>query len=325
MRPSAISLLFVAALVCVLAVAQTARKVPRVAYVYLHNLGPSAPFVDDFRGRLAELGWHEGRNISVDSFNAYGDREKLASIMRDVAASKVDVILAVCTPEAKAAAQATSTIPIVFAAAGDVVKAGLVDTLGRPGRNVTGLTSSLLEMSAKRMELLKDAFPNVSRATVVWNPDRSDNAFEVATMKDAADVLGMQLDSHQVRDREELELALDIARRDKSQALTESGDTLLTSQTKLLVDFAAANRIPAIYTERTYVDAGGLMSYGPNLPQQHRRAAEYVDKILRGAKPADLPVEQPAKFELVINMKTAKSLGLTIPQSLLLRADEVIQ
>jgi putative ABC transport system substrate-binding protein len=197
--------------------------------------------------------------------------------------------------------------------------------MARPGGNITGISAALLELSAKRMEMLKEVAPGITRAAAVWNPARGDNAVEVAVMQEAARKLGMQLQSHQVRDRDEIEVALDALVKERVQGLTETGDPFMITYAPELVAFAARNRMPAIYDSRTFVDAGGLMSYGPNLPALHRRAADYVDKVLKGAKPADLPFEQPSKFELVINLKTAKALGVTIPNSFLLRADELIR
>ena len=305
--------------------AQQPIKIPRIAYVYLYEKGPSAPFVDDFRKGMRDLGWIEGRNIVIEYRNANADPEKLATIMRELVDSNIDVIVGACTPEAKAAQKATSTIPIVFAATGDPVKAGIVASLGRPGGNATGLAVQLLELTAKRMALLKEVVPGMKRATVLWNPIRPDNAPEVSAMIEAAKKLDFTVISQQVRGGEELDVALDAMLKDKSQAFTETGDPMMAGEAPRIVAFANAARLPAIYDERSYVDGGGLMSYGPDLPAQHRRAAYYVDRILKGAKPSDLPVEQPTKFELVINLKTAKAMGLTIPQSMLVRADDVIQ
>ena len=305
--------------------AQQPGKIPRIAYVYLYDLGPSAPYLDDFRQGMRELGWIEGKNIVIEHRNAGANPEKLADIMRELVDSKVDVIVGACTPEAKAAQKATSTIPIVFAATADPVKAGVVASLGRPGGNATGLAVQLLELSGKRIALLKEVSPELKRATVLWNPVRPDNAPEVAALQEAARKLGFTVESQQVRSHDEMDVAFDAILKGKGQAITESGDPLLASETRRIVDFATSARLLTIFDDRSYVDAGGLMSYGPNLPAQHRRAAYYVDKILKGAKPADLPVEQPTKFELVINLKTAKALGITIPQSVLLSADEVIR
>ena len=302
-----------------------ASKVPRIAYVYLYELGPSAPFIDDFRKGLKDHGWEEGRNIVVEYRNAKGDPETLAAIMRELVDSKVDIIVGACTPEAKAAQKATSTIPIVFAAAGDPVAAGIVASLARPGANITGYATQLLELSGKRMALLKEIYPGVKQATVLWSPMRPDNAADVKAMQEAARTLGFNVVSQQIRSRDELDIALDYVVKENSQALTEMGDTLVVAESRRIVDFANGARLPAIYDAREYVDAGGLISYGPNLPEAHRRAASYVHRILKGAKPADLPVEQPRKFELVVNLKTAQKLGVTIPQSILLAADDVIR
>jgi ABC-type uncharacterized transport system substrate-binding protein len=302
-----------------------APKTPRIAYVYLHELGPSAPFIDDFRKGLKDHGWEEGRNIIVEYRNAKGNPETLAAIMRELVESRIDVIVGACTPEAKAAQKATSTIPIVFAAAGDPVAAGIVASLARPGGNVTGYAVQLLELSAKRMALLKQVYPGVKQATVLWSPMRPDNAADVKAMQEAARMLGFTVVSQQIRSRDELDIALDYVVRENSQALTQMGDTLMVAESRRIVDFANGAGLPAIYDAREYVDAGGLISYGPNLPEAHRRAANYVHRILKGAKPADLPVEQPTKFELVVNLKTAQKLGVTIPQSILLSADDVLR
>ena len=301
------------------------KKTPRVAYVWLYRIGPSAPFVEAFADRLKELGWIDGKTIRVSYRDADGDPEKLAAIMRELVDSKVDLIVAACTPEAKAAKQATTTIPVVVAATGDPVKSGLVASWAKPGGNITGLSASWLDLSAKRMQVLNEVAPNVKRAAVLWNPIRGDNAYEVEVMQDAGRKLGIELQSHQVRDREEMEVTLHAMARDGTQAVTETGDPIMFTYSRHVLDFADERRIPAIYDNRFFVDAGGLMSYGPNLPTLHRRAADYVDKILKGAKPADLPFEQPSKFELVINLKAAQALGLKIPHAVLVRADEVLR
>jgi putative ABC transport system substrate-binding protein len=305
--------------------AQGVAQSPRIAYVWLYRIGPSAPFVEAFADRLKELGWIDGKSIRVSYRDADGDPEKLAAIMRELVESKVDLIVAACTPEAKAAKNATTTIPVVVAATGDPVKSGLVASWARPGGNITGLSASWLDLSAKRMQVLNEVAPAVKRASVLWNPIRGDNAFEVEVMRDAARKLGMELASHQVRDRDEIEVTLATIARDGTQALTETGDPVMFTYSNHLIDFASRMRVPAIYDNRFFVDQGGLMSYGPNLPSLHRRAADYVDKILKGAKPGELPFEQPSKFELVINLKTANALGLKVPQAMLVRADEVIR
>jgi len=305
--------------------AQQAKRPPHVVYVWLYRIGPSASFVEAFADRMQELGWMDGKNIRVSYRDADGDPEKLAAIMRELVDSKVDLIVAACTPEAKAAQKATSTIPVVVAATGDPVKSGLVASWSRPGGNITGVSASWLDLSAKRMEVLNEVAPGVKRATVLWNPIRGDNAVEVEVMQAAAHKLGIDLKSHQVRDRDEIEVTIDTMTKDGTQAVTQTGDPVMFTHARRLLDFAAAKRLPAIYDNRFFVDAGGLMSYGPNLPTLHRRAADYVDKILKGAKPADLPFEQPSKFELVINLNAAKAMGITIPKAVLARADDVIR
>ena len=305
--------------------AQATKPLPRVAYVWLFGIGPSAPFGDAFAGRLTELGWVDGRNVRIEYRDAKGDVEKLNAIMRELVDSKIDVIAVACTPEALAAKKATTTIPIVVAATGDPVRSGLAASMARPGGNITGVSSALIELSAKRVEMLRELDPKIVRATALWNPARGDNAVEVAAMQEAAQKLGMQLQSQQIRDRDEIEVALDAMIKERSQGLTETGDPFIYTYAPELVAFAARNRIPAVYDNRYFVEKGGLMSYGPDLPALHRLAADYVDKILKGAKPSDLPFERPSKFELVINLKTAKALGITIPRSLRLRMDDKVE
>src|SRR5215831_15854413 len=287
-----------------LALAQ-AKPLPRIAYVWLFGVGPSAPFINDFTGRMAELGWVDGKTISLSSHDAQGEPAKLDAILRQLVESKIDVLVVPCTPEAIAAKKATSTIPIVVAATGDAVKSGLIESWARPGRNITGVSATILELSAKRAEILKQVVPRLTKAGVLWNPVRPDNADEVGAMQETARKLGFELVSQQVRDREEIGVALDVMVREGIGALTQTGDPFMYTYAPDFVAFAAKRRIPALYDNRYFVDRGGLMSYGPNLPELHRRAADFVDKILKGAKPADLPFERPSKFELVINMKTA--------------------
>ncbi len=306
---------------------QSASKggTPRVAYVWLYDIGPSAPYADAFRTRMGELGWIEGKTVATEYRDAKGKPEELARIMDELVRSKVDVIVAQCTPEAMAARKATSTIPIVVAAIGDPVALGLAASLARPGGNVTGVSSVMLPLSAKRMELLREIAPAVKQAAVIWNPVRPDNGPEVKMMQAAGKKVGIDLHSVPVHSREEVAVALDVIGTDGTQALLQTNDTLLTLESRSVVERAAKLKVPAVYDSRVFVDAGGLMSYGPDLPQLHQRAAEYVDKILRGASPADLPFEQPSRFELVINKKAARQLGLTIPNSVLVRADQVIE
>lgn len=305
--------------------AQAPKTVPRVAYVWLFGIGPSAPFADDFAAELATLGWVDRKTVKLEFHDAKGDPEKLNAIMRDLVDSKVDIIAVACTPEALAAKKATTTIPVVVAATGDPVRSGLVASMARPGGNITGVSAALHELSAKRMQILKELRPDLARATALYNPVRGDNAVEVAAMQDAARTLGIQLASQEVRSRDELEVALDAMVKERAQGLTETGDPSIYSFASDLVAFTERARIPAVYDNRYFVDAGGLLSYGPNLPSLHRRAAHFVDRILKGARPADLPFEQPDRFELIINLKAASAIGIAVPQSLMLRADDVIR
>jgi putative ABC transport system substrate-binding protein len=303
-----------------------ARKVARIAYVYIFKEGPSAPYEAAFRARMASLGWHAGQNYLLEVRDADGNFERLNAMVKELVDSKVDVIVAACTPEGKAAARHTSTIPIVMAATGDPVMAGLVPSLARPGGNITGVSAMLLDLSAKRVSLMKEAFPRVTRGTILWNPARPDNEQEIKAMQEAGRSVGLILESQVVRSRPELHDVLDMLPSSKTEALMNAGDTLVGgAQMPAIVQAAAKARIPALYETRQFTDIGGLMSFGPDFPALHARAAEYVDKILRGAKPGDLPIEQPSRFELVVNLKTANAMGWTIPPSLLARADDILR
>ena len=278
-----------------------------------------------FRQRLRELGYVDGQNIAFEVRSAEGRAERLPDLAADLVRLKVDVIVAGGTPAPLAAKRATTAIPIVMASAGDPVGSGLVASLARPGGNVTGLSLLVPELGGKRLQLLKEVVPGVSRVAVLWN---AANPYPVLVWRQteaAARALGVHLQSLDVRGPDDLEGAFAAATRGRAGALITVEDPLTFGQRKRIVDFAARARLPAMYGFREFVDAGGLMSYAASLADLSRRAATYVDKILKGAKPADLPVEQPTKFELVINLKTAKALGLTIPPSVLIRADQVIQ
>ena len=298
---------------------------PRVAYVWLYNEGPSGPYNEAFRERMEQLGWVSGRTAHIEFHNAHGSGEQLDNIMRELVRGKVDVIVATCTPEAHSSRKFTSTIPVVLAATGDPVAAGLVQSIARPGGNMTGVSSMSLTLSARRVALLKEAFPRLTQGTVLWNPVRKDNEPEVQIMQVAGQRLGLQLQSVQVRSAEELASQIEaLGWGGRTQSVLNAGDTLVTTSRQALVDKAASLRIPGMYEDRIFVEAGGLMSYGPNLRAQHRRAAEYVDRILKGARPGEMPIEQPTRFELVVNLKAARAIGVTLPQTVLLQADEVI-
>ena len=307
------------------ATAQTTSKRPRVAYVWICGEGQSAPYPLFFRDRLAELGWIEGLNFVSEYRDAHENWTELDNIMQELVQSKVDVIVAMCSPEGLSAKKFTNTIPIILAATGDPVRSGLVQTLARPGGNVTGVSGMLLELSAKRVALLHETFPKISQTTVLWNPDRPDSSTEVKVMEDAGASMGIKFQLAAVRTRAELVKRLDTVGQDGTQSMLDVGDNIIMSERRAIVARATQLRIPTIHGDRNGPEAGGFMSYGPNSRDLHRLAAEYVDKILRGAKPSDLPMVQPTKFELVINMKTAKALEVTIPRRVLLQADELIE
>jgi putative tryptophan/tyrosine transport system substrate-binding protein len=283
---------------------------------------------DAFRTGLRELGYVEGQNIVIEYRGADGKIERLLGLATELKRLKVDLIMAVATPAARAAQQATTAIPIVATAMGDPVRDGLVASLAKPGGNVTGTTFLGPELVPKRLELLKQALPRVVRVAGLWHP----GAFSERTASDmlketeaAAGTLGVQLQLVGVRGPDEFDRAFSTMIRERAEALLVFPSTMLFAEGKRIVDLAAKHRLPSMFNAREFVDLGGLIAYGASLSDLNRRAATYVDKILKGAKPGDLPVEQPTKFELVINLKTAKALGLTIPQSLLQRADQMIE
>ena len=250
---------------------------------------------------------------------------RLLSLATELVRLKVDVIVATATPSVLATQKATSTIPIVFTGVGDPVAGGLVASLARPGGNVTGLTILAPELSGKRVELLKEAVPNATRVAFLWNPTNPSHGLLLKETHAAAQALGLQLQSLEVRSSNDFDSAFETALRERVQALITPPEPLFNTHLKRIVEFAAKNRLPAMYAFTEAVDAGGLMLYAPNYADQFRRAATYVDKILKGTKPADLPVEQPTKFEFIVNLKTAKQIGLTIPPNVLARADKVIK
>jgi len=283
---------------------------------------------DAFVQGLGDLGYVEGRNLVIEYRFAEGKLDQFPALAAELVALKVKVIVAPPTPAAEAAKQATKTIPIVFAGVGDPVGSGLVTSLARPGGNVTGLSALGPELVGKRLELLKQAVPGIDRVAVL----RGGSTLGERVLKDmleAADVaaraLGVQPQFIEARGPDEFARAFSAMTSARAGALTVLPSNMFVRERRRLVDLAAKNRLPAVYTSREFVDAGGLMSYGAHQPDLFRRAATYVDKILKGAKPGDLPIEQPTKFELVINLKTAKDLGLTIPPSVLARADDLIQ
>ena len=305
--------------------AQPPARIFRIGYLGSPSPSAGSHLVDAFRQGLRDLGYVEGRNIAIEYRGAEGHYDRLPDLAAELVRLKVVVIVAVGGPAGPAAQQATKTIPIVLVLSGAPVEAELVASLARPGGNITGLSLQHPELTAKRLQLLKEVVPKVSRMAVLWNPAGPIGAPQMRETEVAARTFGVKLQSLEVRGPDDLERAFQGAARGRAGALLVLGDAMLASHRPRIVGLAAKSRLPAMYWSREFVDAGGLMSYGPNFPDQFRRAATYVDKILKGAKPADLPVEQPTRFELVVNLKTAKALGLTIPPSILIRADQVIQ
>jgi len=307
------------------AAAQPPAKVPRIGFLGSGSPSTYGPLIVAFRQGLRDLGYVEGQNVVIELRWAEERSERLPDLAAELVRLKVDVILTHAGPNALVAKQATTTIPIVVAFAADLVGSGLVASLARPGGNVTGLNLLSPELGGKRLQLLKEAVPGLSRVAVLWNPALPAVVAIMRETEAAARTLGVQLQSLEVRGPDDFESAFAAATRGRARALITVEQPLAFIHRARIVDFAAKSRLPAIYPFKEFVDTGGLMSYGAHAADLWRRAATYVDKILKGAKPADLPVEQPTRFELVINMKTAKALGLTIPQSILIRADQVIQ
>jgi putative ABC transport system substrate-binding protein len=305
--------------------AQQPAKVARIGFLGTGSPAVTAIQLEAFRQGLRDLGYAEGRNIVIEYRWAEGRVERFPDLAAELVGLKVDVIVATGTPVAHAAKNATRTIPIVFATAADPVGSELVAGIARPGGNVTGLSLLAPEIVARQLQLLKEAVPKASRVAVLSNPANSYTALLVKETEAAARSLGVRVQLLGVRAADAFDSAFSAITKERPGALFVLFDPLFFAHQTRIAEFANKNRLPAMYPHREYAETGGLMAYGPDLRDNFRRAATYVDKILKGAKPADLPVEQPTKFELVINLKTAKALGLTIPQSLLLRADEVIQ
>jgi putative ABC transport system substrate-binding protein len=297
-------------------------KVPRVGYVFSFVPSEGRHLWEACRQGLRELGYVEGHNIVLEPRWAEGRHERLPALVAELVRLNVDVIVAAATPASRAAKAATSTIPIVIVAVGEPVKVGLIQNFARPGGNVTGLSLLTPELSGKRLELMIDALRKLARVAVLMNPDNPVSAVFLEETTQAAEKAGIAVERWDARNPAEVEQAFAAATAD---ALIVFDDPAIWSYRAQVVRLAAARRMPAMYGLRDFVDDGGLMSYGPNRPDQYRRTAGYVDKILKGAKPGDLPVEQPTRFDLVINLKAAKSLGLEMPATLLARADEVIE
>ena len=305
--------------------AQPSGRMYRIGFLGNSTAALEANLVGPFREGLRALGYIEGSNSLVEYRWAEGKYERFPALIAELIAFKVDVIVTAGTPAALAVKKATTSIPLVMVAVGDPVGTGLVASLGRPGGSATGLSSIAPDMEGKRLELLRELLPRLSHIAVLWNPA---NIFHVGSSKqarDAAQAMRITLQFFAARSTEELAPALAAIAKDRPQALVVFADRVFLHDRARIMDFALERHLPTAVTHQELVDTGGLMSFGANYPDMHRRAAIYVDKILKGTKPGDLPIEQPTKFELVINLKTAKALGLSIPASLLLRADRVIE
>jgi putative ABC transport system substrate-binding protein len=307
--------------------AQQPKKVPRIGYLSSGDPASESIRSEPIRAALRDLGYIEGQNITIEYRYTEGKRDWAPKLAVELVRAKVDIIVvAGGAPWIRAAKNATKTIPIVMSGAGiDPVVAGFVESLARPGGNVTGVTLLSRELGGKRLELLKEAVPKLSRVAVLYEPGLLGPAHELKEVQAAARALGLTVRSWEVRDADGFEKVFAALNKERPDGLYVPGGPLVATNRKRIVDFAAKSRLPSVYNSREFAYAGGLMSYGADLADSYRRAATYVDKILKGAKPADLPVEQPTKFELVINLKTAKQIGLTIPPEVLARANRLIK
>jgi len=307
---------------CSSAEAQQQANVPKIGFLGARSAALGTG-LERLRQELRALGYVEGKNIVLESRYADNQLDRLPALADELVWTKVDVLVAADTPEALAAKNTTKTIPIVFVIGGDPVTAGLVDSLARPGRNITGFTISATVLAGKRLELLKEIIPKLSRVVVLWDPQDRGSTQQWKESQLAAKELGLQIHSIQVSSANDLESAFKEATKAGNTALAVTQSPLLGQ--KRIADLATKNRLPAIYDTRNLVDSGGLMSYGVDRTEPYRRVASMIDKILKGTKPAELPVEQATKFELVINLKSAKQIGFTIPPNVLARADRVIK
>jgi putative tryptophan/tyrosine transport system substrate-binding protein len=311
---------------CVPAEAQQAAKVPRIGYLTNSPFSAGAARYEAFRQGLRDLGYVERKNIVIEWRSGEGSRARQRALAAELVRLKVDVIVAGGTGDIRAAKEATAAIPIVMINPGDAVGSGLVASLARPGGNITGLASLRPELSGKRLELLKEIVPKLSRVALFATSDSADHARVVKEVEVAAGAFGVKLQFLDIRSPKDFEAAFQAALKERAEAvLVRVPGPILDPQRRQVVELAVKSRLPVIYEDAGEVEAGGLVSYGSDRTEPYRRAAVYVDKILKGAKPADLPVEQPTKFEFVINLKTAKQIGLTIPPNVLARADRVIR
>ena len=310
---------------CVSAEAQQPKKVPRIGVLATGTPSSFEEILAPFRQRLHELGYVEGKNVVFEYRYGEGNIDRFPILAAELVRLKVDVIFTQSTPAAMAAKKTTTTIPIVVTSLSDPVATGLVSSLARPGGNITGITVMNEELAGKRLELLKETTPKVSPVAVLWNSTNAGSALVFKQTQAAAQKLGLQLQSLEVKGADDLGSAFKAATGSGANALVLLAGNPLGTHLKEIAQFATKNLLLSTYDRSGFPEVGGLMSYGPNIPEMNRRAATYVHKILKGAKPGDLPIEQPTKFELVINLKTAKQIGVTIPQSVLFRADRVIK
>lgn len=304
--------------------AQSISRFPRLGYLAANSALESRD-LKAFRQGLADLGYIEGKNIAIEYRSAEGKLDRLPDLAAELVALKVDIVVAINPPSARAAKNATNTIPIVIRSTDDPVTTGLVASLARPGGNITGLTSISTELHGKRLELLKEVVPRAHVVAVIRNPTGRGAVQRWKEVEAAGRVLGLRLEAVDVKSPNDFEVVFRVATEKHPDALLTLRNPMIVNNRKRLAALVAKSRLAAIYDDREFVEAGGLMSYGADLTDLHRRVALFVDKILKGAKPADLPVEQPTKFELVINIKTAKQIGITIPPNVLARADRVIR
>ncbi len=303
-----------------------AEKVPRIGFLAVGTREGRAFVIEGFLQGLREHGYVEGQNILIEYRFSEGRNERLPELAADLVALKVDLILASGSPASFAAKEATRTIPIVMGSlAADPIETGLIVSLARPGGNITGMTEMAAQLGGKRLELLKQTVPNLTRVAVFWNPPNPAYGPVLRALETSAPQLGVQLQRLEVRVPEDFEGALQAAVRQRAGALFVPGDPLVTNRPKVVADLALKYRLPTMTDFKELPGAGGLLAFGPDLVDSYRRAATHVDKILKGAKPADLPMEQPTKFDLVVNLKTTRALGLIVPQSVLIQATEIIQ